>query len=388
MSFVRYALINAIATLIRLVPWPCKPGLVEIGHPGRSSPVLLTCNYRLTVERVRRALQGVDAYLLVASSRGINVWCAAAGGLFTHHDVLSALKTSGVEERVDHRTVILPQLAATGVEADEVRQRAGWEVVWGPVDARDLPAFLRSGGHKPATMRAVSFGWPQRIEMAVAWAFPISAFVVLVLLILWRAALVPALLLTWGLALLVFLGFPLYARWLGPHRPLSTGAKRVSFEQGGLQLILWGLCLMGLVVYAVLSGTLAWAWLWRWGLLALVLVILVAVDLTGMTPVFKSGTHEEHAFRIALDSACCIGCGVCVRVCPRGCFVVDAQGPGAARGKAAMPDSSRCVQCGACIVQCPSDVLSFVGPTGEVLAPETVRRYKLNMMGKRMQPRP
>lgn len=384
MSLVRYALINAIATLIRLLPWPCKTGLFEIGRPGRSSPVLLTCNYRLTVERVRRALRDVDAYLLVANSRGINVWCAAAGGLFTHHNVISALKMSGIEERVDHRAVILPQLAAAGVEAREVWQRAGWEVTWGPVDVRDVPAFLGGGGLK----RAVSFGWLQRLEMAVAWAFPLSAFVALVLWILWRAALAPALLLTWGLGLLVFLGFPLYARWLGPHRPRSTGAKRVSFEQGGLQLILWGLCLVGLVVYAVLSGTLAWAWLWRWGLLALVLVILVTVDLTGMTPVYKSGTHEERAFRIALDPACCIGCGVCVRVCPRGCFVVDAQGPGAAPGKAAMPGSSRCVQCGACVVQCPSDALSFVGPAGEVLAPETVRRFKLNLMGKRTQPRP
>ena len=159
------------------------------------------------------ALRGQDCYLLVANSRGVNVWCAAAGGLFTHHDVVSALKTSGIEARVDHRTVILPQLAAAGIEAREVRRRAGWRVVWGPVDAAG-PACL-FGAAQPAAMpemRQVAFRWRERLEMAVAWAFPISLLVAAVLFFVWRAALVPAVLLCWALSLLVFAAFPLYAR--------------------------------------------------------------------------------------------------------------------------------------------------------------------------------
>jgi NAD-dependent dihydropyrimidine dehydrogenase PreA subunit len=270
--------------------------------------------------------------------------------------------------------VILPQLAATGIDARKVQKRGGWKVVWGPVDAPDLPTFLRRGMDAPAALRAVSFGWRQRTEMAVAWAFPISAFVGLALFFLWRAALLPAVLLTWALALLVLLAFPLYERWLGSPRQL--------FERGGLQLLLWVLCLLGLAVYAFPFGTLTWAWLWRWGALALILVVLVTVDLTGMTPVFKSGTHEDRQFHIAFDADLCVGDGVCEQVCPRDCFVLDRE-----QGKAMMLRAARCVQCGACIVQCPGDALSFVGPVGEVLAPETVRRYKLNLMGKRAQPR-
>jgi NAD-dependent dihydropyrimidine dehydrogenase PreA subunit len=377
MSVLWYVLINVVETLLRMVPWPCKTGLIEMGHPDRHSPVLLTCSYHLTVARVRRALQGVDGYLLVANSRGVNVWCSAAGGLLTHHDVISALKTSGIEGRVEHRTVILPQLAATGIEAHEVRQRAGWEVLWGPVEAHDLPAFLASEGHKTPQMRAVSFGWGRRLEMAVAWAFPVSLLVALALLIVWGAALLPAVLLTWALALVVFLAFPLYARRLGPRPP---GARGLPFEQGGLQIAWWGLCLLGLVLYGAFAGTLVWAWLWRWGLLSLILVVLVTVDLTGMTPVYKSGTHEDRWFRVALDVKRCIGDGSCEQVCPRNCFVLDAE-----QGKATISQATRCVQCGACIVQCPGDALAFVGPTGEVLAPEVIRRYKLNMMGKRVQ---
>jgi ferredoxin len=132
------------------------------------------------------------------------------------------------------------------------------------------------------------------------------------------------------------------------------------------------------MAYATFAGTLTWAWLWRWGLLTLVLVVLVTVDLTGMTPVYKSGTHEDRFFRIEFDVGRCVGDGACAQVCPRACFVVDSE-----QGRATMPGRSRCVQCGACIVQCPGDALSFVSSEGDIVVPETVRRYKLNMMGKR-----
>jgi len=85
------------------------------------------------VARVKRALRGLDIYLLVANSKGINIWCAATGGLFTNHDVISVLKTSGIENKVEHRNVILPQLAATGIESRIIKKKTGWKSVWGPV---------------------------------------------------------------------------------------------------------------------------------------------------------------------------------------------------------------------------------------------------------------
>ena len=46
-------------------------------------------------------------------------------------------------------------------------------------------------------------------------------------------------------------------------------------------------------------------------------------------------------------------------------------------------------QCGACIVQCPFDALSFRSPEGGVVAPATVRKFKLNLLGnRRVAPRP
>jgi ferredoxin len=47
----------------------------------------------------------------------------------------------------------------------------------------------------------------------------------------------------------------------------------------------------------------------------------------------------------------------------------------------ALPDA--CVQCGACVVQCPEDALAFVTPSGQRIPPETIRTYKLNLLGRR-----
>ena len=132
-------LLDALQTGLRLFPWPTETGLRRSGSPGSSSPVLVTCNYDLIVRRLMAELGGIDAWVVVAPSRGVNVWCAAAGGLLTTSQVITALKTSGVEKEVTNKRAVLPQLAATGVLGREVAKRSGWKVVFGPVHARDLP---------------------------------------------------------------------------------------------------------------------------------------------------------------------------------------------------------------------------------------------------------
>jgi len=98
----------------------------------------------------------------------------------------------------------------------------------------------------------------------------------------------------------------------------------------------------------------------------------------GSTPMYKSGLHEDRFLSVALDEEKCTGAGFCEDVCPRNCFDVSKE-----KHLATMPRKDLCVQCGACIVQCPFDALSFVNPEGEVITPDTVRTYKLNLLGKR-----
>ena len=148
-------LLDILQTIFRMIPWSTEPGLYALGNPDPNSPVIVTCNYDLTVRRVIRALADCDVWLVVAPSSGINVWCAAAGGHFGTHQVVTALKTCGIEARVRHRRVILRQLSATGVIAQEVSRGCGWKVHFGPVYAIVCDAIsLWIGGCAPCVALA------------------------------------------------------------------------------------------------------------------------------------------------------------------------------------------------------------------------------------------
>lgn len=112
----------------RLFPCPTRIELCRVGNPDRQSPVLVTCNFYITVRRLIRGLKGINVWLLVADSKGVNVWCAAAGEEFNTHSVVSAIKTSGISELVDHRRLILPSLAAPGIKTKDVEHQTGWKV--------------------------------------------------------------------------------------------------------------------------------------------------------------------------------------------------------------------------------------------------------------------
>jgi hypothetical protein len=141
------------------------PGLYAVGCPGPDSPVLDTANYTLTFDALRRELAGIDAWILVLETFGINVWCAAGKGTFGTAEVILRVRETGLEKVVRHRTLVLPQLGAPGVAAHEVRRESGFKVVYGPVRAADLPAFLAAGMDASEKMRRVTFTTVERLVL-------------------------------------------------------------------------------------------------------------------------------------------------------------------------------------------------------------------------------
>jgi hypothetical protein len=139
-----------------------RPGLYAVGKPDSGSAVLVTANYKLTFDAVRRELGGLDAWLLVLDTKGVNVWCAAGKGTFGTDELVERIAATDLGRHVRHRALVLPQLGATGVSAHEIKERTGWRVIWGPVLARDIRAFLAAGLKKDAKMRSVSFGLRER----------------------------------------------------------------------------------------------------------------------------------------------------------------------------------------------------------------------------------
>lgn len=142
-----------------------EPGLYGAGNPDAQSPVLATSNYRLSFNHLRRAIAGIDAWILVLDTGGINVWCAAGKGTFCTEELLHRIQTTGLDQVVTHRTLILPQLGAPGISAHEVTKQSGYRVVYGPVRAADIPDFLRAGMQATAAMRRVEFTLLDRLTL-------------------------------------------------------------------------------------------------------------------------------------------------------------------------------------------------------------------------------
>ena len=141
------------------------PGLYAVGRPTPDSPVVVTANYKMTFDLVRKDLGGVDAWILVLETWGINVWCAAGKGTFGTDELVARVRKAGLDRVVSHRTLVVPQLGATGVAAHEVRRRCGFRVVYGPVRSRDLAGFLQGGMKASPNMRRVTFSLWERLVL-------------------------------------------------------------------------------------------------------------------------------------------------------------------------------------------------------------------------------
>ncbi|MFH2113817.1 MAG: mercury methylation corrinoid protein HgcA, partial [Spirochaetota bacterium] len=141
------------------------PGLYATGKPDQSSPVLITANYKLSLDSLRKELSSTAAWILVLDTKGVNVWCAAGKGSFGTSELAGKIRATKIVELVEHRRLVLPQLGAVGVSAPELAKLTGFRVIWGPVRAADLPAFMDRGMKKDESMRRVDFGLVDRLKL-------------------------------------------------------------------------------------------------------------------------------------------------------------------------------------------------------------------------------
>jgi acetyl-CoA decarbonylase/synthase complex subunit gamma len=142
-----------------------EPGIYAVGNPEESSPVFVTANFKLTFDHVRRALDNMNAWLLVLDTKGINVWCAAGKGTFSTKELIRQINLTGLEKIVNHHKVIVPQLGAVGVSAHKVKSNTGFSVVYGPVRAKDIHDFMEAGMKATKEMRAVNFSTWDRLKL-------------------------------------------------------------------------------------------------------------------------------------------------------------------------------------------------------------------------------
>lgn len=142
------------------------PGLYAVGNSGPESPVLVSANYKLSFDKLRSELHGLDAWILVLNTKGVNVWCAAGKGTFGTEELIHRIQQTQLAQVVTHRELIVPQLGAPGITGYEVQARSRFKVTYGPVRAADIKAFLAAGKKASAEMRRVRFTLADRLAVA------------------------------------------------------------------------------------------------------------------------------------------------------------------------------------------------------------------------------
>lgn len=347
--------------LFRLFPCPTKVGLRRIGKPGRDSPVLVTCNFHLTIRRLERALRGRDIWLVVADSKGINVWCAAGADELSTDAVVSVVKTCGIADEVDHRRLILPPLAGPGVRAVDVAEQTGWKVRWGPVRAADLNQYLDQGQRRDEAMKRTTWTWTERIDAGLGSMFPFYVFIAIPFAIFGRQLLVHY--------LVVALVMPVFYLYVSPWLPGRTGIRKA------------------LVLIAPLAVLLFFAGPWAEAtglplradlIIAIGAVLSYGMELGGMSSTLPSAFDPmmarigvRKAFNIEFagttrtdlllgmrkldcDTNACIGCKTCVEICPLGVWAMGEH------NKATVLRRDSCTACRACLVQCPTGAIRAI----------------------------
>jgi len=129
------------------VPNAVEAKLYEVGSPNENSPVMFTTNFSLTyfsvVGEVERSK--VPAYIAVVDTEGLGVLNAYAGDKISAEKVVKTLVAQKVAEKVKHRKLIIPGLLP--IFRAEIEDTSEWkEVIIGPENAREIPAFLMKLG--------------------------------------------------------------------------------------------------------------------------------------------------------------------------------------------------------------------------------------------------
>jgi hypothetical protein len=280
------------------------PGLYALGRPDSESCVLVTANYKLTFDTLRKEMADLNAWLLVLDTRGVNVWCAAGKKNFSSEEVISQVKNTNLEKIVSHRKLILPQLSATGVSALQVKKGCGFEVIWGPVRARDIKAFLSAQYQADKSMRLVTFTLSERLVLTPVEGTQVIKPLLLVLLImfilsgigpdifsltdLWHRGLIAAVSVILGVVSGMFFT-PVLLPWV-PFRAFSLKGAVTGFFFGLVLIILYFHPLNLLSSLALL-------------LLIVTLSSYLAMNFTGSTPYTSpSGVEKEMRRAIPLQT--------------------------------------------------------------------------------------
>ena len=125
-------------------PMTVTQGIYEINGPDENSPVAITTNFSLTYFIVSGEIEAsrVPTWLMIMDTEGLSVMTAWAAGKFAGDAAGIFIKKSGIDEKVKHKSIIIPGYAAA-ISGDMEEELPGWKVLIGPREAAHIPKFLK-----------------------------------------------------------------------------------------------------------------------------------------------------------------------------------------------------------------------------------------------------
>lgn len=172
---------------IKRYSYKIPTGLYAVGKVSEKSPVLVTSNYKLSFDSLRKELDDEGYWILVLDTSGINVWCAAGKGTFSTRELIYQIHKWELDKIVKSNKIILPQLGASSMEAYLLRKYTKFSIIYGPVRSKDVMNFIENHYQASEAMRRVSFNTTERliltpIEFVLNTKYVIFAFLFFLIL--------------------------------------------------------------------------------------------------------------------------------------------------------------------------------------------------------------
>ena len=274
----------------------------------------------------------------------------------TVHNLLTAIKTCRVQDRVAHRRLILPQLSAPGIDRKLLEETSGWFADFGPVYAKDIPTFLEQNQKKTAEMCRVIYPIRFRLEMLLSMNALLWAAISIALIFIKPSWAILLSAFFWGAGVILYAGYP--------YLPGKSGWIKAS--------VLSIFQAIGIAIYSVFILGNPWWHFWGWMTSAGILTLWLGFDLKGIVGANKSEpesllhklgvgsigqihkSRNNLTGRISHNPNLCSNCGTCITVCPKSVFIRSQE-----NGKVVLGDSNACFRCQACLNQCSSKAISI-----------------------------
>jgi len=126
-------------------PMATTEGIYEINNPKEDSPLIITTNFSLTYFIVSGEVESsrVPCWMLIKDTEGLSVLTSWAAGKFVADTIAPFVKKCGIEEKINHKTLVIPGVAAA-ISGELEEELKGWNIKIGPREAVYLTPYLKS----------------------------------------------------------------------------------------------------------------------------------------------------------------------------------------------------------------------------------------------------